>query len=77
MAADSRNESSGFGGKFGSMLGLSGFLGLVLMLVGIAVVAVADPVVAAGLAVFVVGIALVVKALLGNMLSMFGMGGMF
>ncbi|WP_439028273.1 DUF7470 family protein [Haloarchaeobius sp. DT45] len=75
MAADSSQSSAG--GKYGQMLGLSGFLGGVLMLAGIGVVAVGNPIVAAGLAVFVVGMALLVKALLSSMLGMFGMGGMF
>ncbi|WP_435359758.1 DUF7470 family protein [Haloarchaeobius sp. DFWS5] len=77
MAADSSSESSGAVSKYGNMLGLSGFLGLLFMVGGIAFVATIHWEVAVGLAVFFIGAALIVKALVGNMLSMFGMGGMF
>jgi hypothetical protein len=79
MAADpsSESSSSGFGSKYGSMLGLSGALGLVLMLAGLGVIAYFYWQVALGLALVIVGTALLVKALVGNVMSMFGMGGMF
>jgi hypothetical protein len=59
-----------------SQLGPAGILGFLLMLGGIAVVAVESLVIAAGLAVIVAGLGLVVFGLVKNLLSSLGMGGM-
>ena len=56
-------------------LGLPGVLGFLLLLVGIAVVAVENIVVAAGIGLVVAGLGLVVFGLVKNLLAAFGMGG--
>ncbi|ADJ14138.1 DUF7470 family protein [Halalkalicoccus jeotgali] len=58
-------------------LGLAGIAGFVLVLVGLALVAVKSPLIAAGLALVLVGLGLAVKSLVSGLLSTFGMGGMF
>lgn len=57
-------------------LGAVGVLGVAVVLAGLALIAVADPVVAAGMALVLLGFGLTVKALVSNLLSSFGMGGM-
>ncbi len=57
-------------------LGAVGLLGVVLMLGGVAVVAVESLLVAAGIAFVVAGLGLVVFGLVKNLLSSLGMGGM-
>ena len=57
-------------------LGAVGVLGVAVVLAGLALIAVADPVVAAGMALVLLGFGLTVKALVSNLLSLFGMGGM-
>ena len=57
-------------------LGLPGILGLLIMLGGIAVVAVENIVLAGGIALVIAGLGLVVFGLVKNLLSSFGMGGM-
>ncbi|EJN59783.1 hypothetical protein SAMN04487950_3238 [Halogranum rubrum] len=54
-------------------LGTTGILGVVLLLVGIAVVAYKAPIVAVGIALALVGLGLVAKGLVSNVMSMFGM----
>lgn len=54
-------------------LGISGIVGLLLVLGGIALVAWQAPIVAAGLAFVLAGLGLVVRALVGNLLKQFGM----
>lgn len=54
-------------------LGLSGVLGLVLMVAGVAVVAWRAPVVAAGLTAVLVGLALVARGAVQSVMGMFGM----
>ncbi|PSQ28242.1 hypothetical protein BRD03_04120 [Halobacteriales archaeon QS_9_68_17] len=56
-------------------LGAVGVLGVAVVLAGLALIAVADPVVAAGMALVLLGFGLTVKALVSNLLSSFGMGG--
>jgi hypothetical protein len=57
-------------------LGVPGILGLLVMLSGIAVVAIENIVLAGGIALVIAGLGLVVFGLLKNLLSSFGMGGM-
>lgn len=54
-------------------LGLSGIFGLVLVVVGIAVVAWEAPIVAAGLTAVIVGLALVARGAVQSVMGMFGM----
>jgi hypothetical protein len=54
-------------------LGLSGVLGLLLMVAGVAVVAWRAPVVAAGLTAVLVGLALVARGAVQSVMGMFGM----
>jgi len=53
-------------------LGPSGLLGVLLLLVGIAVVAWNAPVVAAGLALVLLGLGLVVRSAAKSVMGMFG-----
>ncbi|QLG60863.1 DUF7470 family protein [Halorarum salinum] len=53
-------------------LGTVGIVGLLLLVGGIALVAYADPVVAAGIALVIAGTGLVVKGLATNLLRQFG-----
>lgn len=57
-------------------LGPVGIVGVVVMLVGIALVAWQDPIVAAGIALVIVGLGMVVKALVSALFGAMGMGGM-
>jgi len=57
-------------------LGVIGIFGVVLMLGGVAVVAVENLLIAAGIAFVVAGLGLVVFGLVKNLLSSLGMGGM-
>jgi len=54
-------------------LGLSGIVGLLLVVAGIAVVAWTAPVVAAGLTAVIVGLALVARGAIQSVMGMFGM----
>ncbi|MCF2241267.1 hypothetical protein KI372_07785, partial [Halobacterium salinarum] len=53
-------------------LGLSGVFGLVLMVVGVAVIAWKAPVVAAGLTAVLVGLALVARGAIQSVMGVFG-----
>ena len=57
-------------------LGAAGILGALLMIGGVAVVAVESLLVAGGIALVVAGLGLVVFGLVKNLLSSLGMGGM-
>lgn len=57
-------------------LGAVGLLGVVLMLGGVAVVALESLLVAAGIAFVVAGLGLVVFGLVKNLVSSLGMGGL-
>lgn len=56
-------------------LGAVGIAGLVALLAGIAVIAYVDWRIAAGLALVVAGLGMIVKALVSHALGAFGMGG--
>ena len=57
-------------------LGLAGVIGVLCCVGGLAVIAYVAPVVAGGLALVLLGLALVVRGLLSGLLSAFGMDGM-
>ncbi|WP_135821694.1 DUF7470 family protein [Halostella litorea] len=57
-------------------LGISGIVGVVVVLGGLGLIAYADPIVAAGMALVLFGFGLTVKALVSNLLGSLGMGGM-
>lgn len=57
-------------------LGIVGVIGIVVTIGGLGVVGWRDPVLAAGLALVVVGAGLVVAGLVRNLLASFGMGGL-
>ncbi|PSQ60668.1 MAG: hypothetical protein BRD23_01810 [Halobacteriales archaeon SW_9_67_25] len=57
-------------------LGFAGLLGLVLMLGGVAVVALESLLVAGGIALVIAGLGLVVFGMVKNLLSSLGMGGL-
>lgn len=57
-------------------LGLKGALGVLLLLGGIAVIALQNPIIAAGIGLVVVGFVLVAWGLVSGLLASFGMGGM-
>lgn len=54
-------------------LGVLGWIGVFLLLVGVGVIAYADPLVAAGLVIVLVGLGLVVKEGIDRVMTMFGM----
>ncbi|MFC5971414.1 hypothetical protein ACFPYI_08745 [Halomarina salina] len=58
-------------------LGTTGVAGILLLVGGIALVAVENVVVAGGMALMLVGLLLVARGLIGSMMSAFGMDGMF
>ncbi|WP_338726791.1 hypothetical protein [Haladaptatus sp. DJG-WS-42] len=58
-------------------LGTGGLIGLIVLVAGLGVIAYANPLIAAGLALVLVGVGLVAKGLVSGLLSAFGMGGMF
>jgi len=57
-------------------LGAAGFLGVLLMVGGVAVVALESLLVAGGIALVVAGLGLLVFGLVKNLLASLGMGGM-
>lgn len=57
-------------------LGIVGVLGIVVSLAGLGIVAYEAPLIAAGLALVLVGLAVVAFALVKNVLSSLGMGAM-
>lgn len=57
-------------------LGSSGVAGILLLLGGIALIALESLVVAGGMALVLVGLLLVAKGLVGSAMEAFGMGGM-
>jgi hypothetical protein len=57
-------------------LGVKGVLGVLLLLGGIAVIALQNLVIAAGIGLVVLGVVLVAWGLISGLLSSFGMGGM-
>lgn len=57
-------------------LGIVGVLGIVVSLAGLGIVAYEAPLIAAGLALVLVGLGVVAFALVKNVLSSLGMGGM-
>ena len=57
-------------------LGAKGIVGVLLLLGGIAVIALQNPIIAAGIGLVVVGFVLVAWGLISGLLSSFGMGGM-
>ncbi|MFC6905989.1 DUF7470 family protein [Halalkalicoccus tibetensis] len=54
-----------------------GVFGLLLVLAGLALVALENLLIAGGLVLVLLGLGLAVKSLVSGMLSAFGMGGMF
>lgn len=58
-------------------LGRIGVVGVVVILGGLTLIALADPMIAGGIALVLVGVGLVVRGLLGFALNAMGMGGMF
>ena len=54
-------------------IGLSGILGILLVVAGVAIVAWQAPVVAAGLTAILLGVALVARGAIQSVMGMFGM----
>lgn len=57
-------------------LGRIGIVGVVVIVAGLALTTLADPLVAGGIALVLVGLALVIRGLLGYALEAMGMSGM-
>lgn len=57
-------------------LGTVGVVGIVVVVGGLAVLAYENPVIAAGVALVLIGIGLLVRGLVATLLESFGMGGM-
>jgi hypothetical protein len=58
------------------MLGLSGAFGLLCIIGGIALLTTVDVRIAAGVAIILAGLGLLVRAMIKGVMSMMGMGGM-
>lgn len=58
-------------------LGALGIVGVLAMLGGLALIAVADPIIAAGIGLMLLGTGLVVRSLVSSLMGAMGMGGMF
>lgn len=58
-------------------LGVSGVLGVLIAIAGIAVIAYVDPLLAAGMLGILVGVGLVVQSLVRSVLAGFGLSGAF
>ena len=54
-------------------IGLTGLVGVVLLIAGLGIVAVENPVIAIGFSLVLVGIGLVAKGLITNVMRSFGM----
>ena len=70
------SQRSGGLGRMRKMLGVSGFLGLLCILGGIALIATVSLKTAAGIALVLAGLGLFVRALVSGLMGMMGMGGM-
>lgn len=57
-------------------LGAVGAIGLLLLLGGIGLIAWQNPIIAAGIALAIAGLGLVVRALVSSLMGAMGMGGM-
>ncbi|WP_137197890.1 DUF7470 family protein [Halalkalirubrum salinum] len=55
-------------------LGYVGIVGIVLILVGVGVISVRDPVIGAGMMFALAGVALVARGIAANVMRLFGMG---
>ncbi|WP_255151010.1 DUF7470 family protein [Halorarius halobius] len=58
-------------------LGLTGIAGVVLLVVGLAVVAYKSPLVAGGLGLTILGLLALLKGVIDSAMAAMGMGGMF
>ncbi len=57
-------------------LGRSGIVGVVVVVAGLALIALVDPVIAGGIGLVLVGMALIIRGLLTSALDAMGMSGM-
>lgn len=58
-------------------LGITGIVGIVIVFAGLAVVTWQEPIIGGGLALMLVGLALIVKSAINAVVNAMGMGGMF
>jgi hypothetical protein len=58
-------------------LGATGIVGFLTVLGGIALIAYDSPIVAAGIALVLAGLGLVIRSLVSSLMGAMGMGGMF
>lgn len=58
-------------------LGISGIIGVLVVLGGLALIAFANPIVAGGLILVLIGVGLIVRGLISSLMNAMGMGGMF
>ena len=56
-------------------IGYAGLAGIVLLLGGIGLIGYANPIIAAGTVLVLLGVTLILKGLVSNLLAAFGMGG--
>lgn len=56
-------------------IGLPGAFGVLIVFAGIGIIAYVDPLIAAGLAAILIGLALLVRDLISRMLASFGLSG--
>jgi hypothetical protein len=58
-------------------LGISGVIGVLVVLGGLALIAFANPIVAGGLVLVLIGVGLIIRGLISSVMNAMGMGGMF
>lgn len=57
--------------------GVSGVVGVLVILGGLSLIAFADPIIAGGLVLVLVGVGLVIRGLISSLMDAMGMGGLF
>lgn len=58
-------------------LGISGVVGVLVILGGLSLIAYANPIIAGGLVLVLVGIGLIIRGVVSSVMDAMGMGGMF
>lgn len=57
--------------------GISGIIGVLVILGGLALIAYANPIIAGGLILVLIGVGLVIRGLISSLMESMGMGGLF
>jgi hypothetical protein len=57
-------------------IGISGVIGVLVVLGGLSLIAFANPIIAGGLVLILIGLGLIVRGLISSVMNSMGMGGM-